>query len=267
MNSPISRPTGSPTSARDRHDGAVALITGAGSGIGLATARVLAHQGARVAITELPGRGHLADALASELQTQGCEVVALALDVRATIAIPAVIGQVVKRFGRLDILVNNAGIQILKPALEIEEEEFDEVMNVNLKGAFMCAQAAAAVMVEQKHGCIVNVASQHGVVGNRLRAPYCASKAGLINLTRALAIEWAEHGIRVNAVSPTFVSNEGNAALIAQPEMAEQIRRGILLGRPATAEDVAWAIHYLASPMSAMVTGHNLMVDGGWTAQ
>ena len=252
--------------ARDRLDGAAVLITGGGSGIGQATARVLARQGARVAVTELPGRGQLAEALVAELRDGGAEAMALTLDVRSTYAIPGVVDQVVRRFGTLDILVNNAGTQILKPALEIEEDEFDQVMNVNLKGAFMCAQAAATVMVGQRRGAIINVASQHGVVGNRLRAPYCASKAGLINLTRALAIEWGEYGIRVNAISPTFVANDSNQAILEEECMAADLRRGILLGRPASSEDVAWGIHYLASPMAAMVTGHNLLVDGGWTA-
>jgi 2-deoxy-D-gluconate 3-dehydrogenase len=250
-----------------RLDGTVALITGGGSGIGCATARILGQQGARVAITELPGRTAMAESLVAELRAQGIEAMAISLDVKASITIPYVIDQVVKTFGRLDILVNNAGIQILKAALDIEEEEFDEVMNVNLKGAFLCCQAAAAIMVKQKHGCIVNVASQHGVVGNRLRAPYCASKAGLINLSRALAIEWAEYGIRVNAISPTFVDNGNNAEIIASAELNEQIKRGVVLGRAATAEEVGWGIYYLASPMASMVTGHNLLIDGGWTAQ
>ncbi|MBQ5949407.1 SDR family NAD(P)-dependent oxidoreductase [Massilia sp. ST3] len=250
-----------------RLDGAVALITGGGSGIGRATAQVLGQRGARVVVTELPGRKALADEIVAELNGLGAEAMAITLDVKATPTIPFVIEQVVRRFGSLDILVNNAGTQILKPALDLEEHEFDEVMNVNLKGAFMCAQAAGAVMADQKRGCIVNVASQHGVVGNSLRAPYCASKAGLINLTRALAIEWAEYGIRVNAISPTFVVNGQNQSMIESGDVAREIQQGVLLGRAATTEEVAWGIYYLASPMASMVTGHNLVIDGGWTAR
>ncbi|MEH6433520.1 SDR family NAD(P)-dependent oxidoreductase [Massilia sp. DD77] len=250
-----------------RLDGAVALITGGGSGIGRATAQVLGQRGARVVVTELPGRKALADEIVAELNGLGAEAMAITLDVKATPTIPFVIEQVVRRFGSLDILVNNAGTQILKPALDLEEHEFDEVMNVNLKGAFMCAQAAGAVMADQKRGCIVNVASQHGVVGNSLRAPYCASKAGLINLTRALAIEWAEYGIRVNAISPTFVVTGQNQSIIESGEVAREIKQGVLLGRAATTEEVAWGIYYLVSPMASMVTGHNLVIDGGWTAR
>ena len=248
-------------------DGAVALITGGGSGIGRATAQVLGHRGARVVVTELPGRTALAEEIVGELKEAGIEAMALSLDVKATPTIPYVIEQVVRRFGSLDILVNNAGTQILKPALDLEEHEFDEVMNVNLKGAFMCSQAAGAVMADQKRGCIVNVASQHGVVGNTMRAPYCASKAGLINLTRALAIEWAEYGIRVNAISPTFVVNGKNQSALESDDIAREIRQGVLLGRAATTEEIAWGIYYLVSPMASMVTGHNLMIDGGWTAR
>jgi 2-deoxy-D-gluconate 3-dehydrogenase len=250
-----------------RLDGLSAVVTGGGSGIGRATAKALAALGARVAVTELVGRGANADAVVGEIRAAGGEAMAIALDVRSAITIPAAMAQVASRFGSLDVLVNNAGTQLFKSALELEESEFDEIMNVNLRGAFFCSQSAADIMVEQRRGCIVNVASQHGVVGNRMRAAYCASKGGLINLTRALAVEWAEHGIRVTAVSPTFVENEANRELLDSGEFRAQIERGVLLGRVATVDEVAAGICYLASPAAAMVTGHNLMVDGGWTAQ
>jgi len=254
----------------DRHTdlvGAVALITGGGSGIGLATAKLLGRHGAKVAFTEMPGRAALAERMVAELRGEQIDAMTLCLDVTQTLTIPHAVDRVARHFGSLDILVNNAGRQLIKPALEIDEDEFDAVMNVNLKGAFMCAQAVASLMVAQGRGCIVNVASQHGVVGNRNRAPYCASKAGLINLSRALAIEWADRGIRVNSVSPTFVATEHNRADIASGPVCTEIENGVLMKRPATPEEVAWGIYYLVSPGASMVTGHNLVIDGGWTAR
>jgi 2-deoxy-D-gluconate 3-dehydrogenase len=248
-------------------DGQVALITGGGSGIGRATALAMAALGAKVAITELPGRSKLADAVVEEIAASGHEALALTLDLRSAITIPNIIDLVVRRFGSLDILVNNAGTQIFKAALELDEDEFDEVISVNLKGAFFCAQAAAEVMRDQGKGCIINVASQHGVVGNTMRAPYCASKGGLINLSRALALEWSPYGIRVNAISPTFVDTGVNRSLLEEPRFADEISAGVPLGCAAVPDDVAGGICYLASPIARMVTGHNLMVDGGWTAR
>lgn len=250
-----------------RLDGAVALITGAGTGIGKATALALAGQGAQVAITELPGMSHRAEAVVNAIREMGREAMALALDVRALLTVESVVGAVADRFGRFDILVNNAGTQVIKPALDLEESEFDEVLNVNLKGAFFCAQAAARIMAVQGGGCIINVASQHGVVGNVNRAPYAASKGGLLALTRALAVEWAPYNIRVNAVSPTFVRTETNVGIFDVPEVADEIKRGVLIGRPAVPDEVAAGILYLSSPAAAMVTGHNLLIDGGWTAR
>lgn len=257
----------SPVSPGAGWAGRVVLVTGGGSGIGQATARLLGRAGARVALTELPGRAAQAEQVVQALRAEGTDALALALDVTQALAVPHVVDRVARHFGRLDVLVNNAGRQLLKPALAVDEDEFDAVLAVNLKGAFFCAQAAAAHMQAQGGGCIVNVASQHGVVGNHNRAPYCASKAGLINLSRALALEWAPLGIRVNAISPTFVANGHNQAALDAPEVAREIADGVPLRRPATAEEVAWGIHYLASPAAAMVTGHNLVIDGGWTAR
>lgn len=250
-----------------RLDGSVALVTGAGSGIGRATALALAASGASVACTDQPGRGEPLRRLADEIRAMGVDAIDATLDVTATVTISTVMDQIAARLGALDILVNNAGAQILKPALDLEEAEFDQVLAVNLKGAFFCAQAAAAIMIEARGGTIINIASQHGVVGNRLRAAYCASKGGLINLTRALAVEWADAGIRVNAVSPTFVDNIGNRAFLQQEAVQTEICDHTPLRRVATMDEIAAGIVYLASPAAAMVTGHNLLIDGGWTAR
>ena len=247
--------------------GKVVLITGAGSGIGRATAQLFAEAGARLALTELPGRGNLLNQQIAEYKAQGCDADSWALDLCQSLTIERVVEQVADRYGRIDVLINNAGMQILKPTLELEEAEFDQLINVNLKGAFLMAQAAGRLMTEQQSGCIINVASQHAVVGNIDRAAYCASKGGLVALSRALAVEWAPFGIRVNAVSPTFVQNEHNQQILQREDIANAIKHGVLLGRAARTDEIAAGILYLASPAAAMVTGHNLLIDGGWTCQ
>ncbi len=247
--------------------GQVAMITGASSGIGRATALLLGSLGAKIAVTDLYAKTRESNQLVSELSGQGVQAMALSIDVRDLTAIENNVRLIRQRFGSIDILVNNAGTQRLKPALEIDEDELDDVISVNLKGPFFCAQAVAAVMIENNGGCIVNVASQHGVVGNVLRAAYCASKGGLVNLTRALAVEWARYKIRVNSISPTFVMNDQNRTLLESPEYQAEIAQNIPLGMSALPNDVAQGICYLVSPAARMVTGHNLLVDGGWTAR
>lgn len=247
--------------------GQVGVVTGAGSGIGLATAVALASHGATVVVTELPARMAAADAVVERIRKDGGQAIAVPLDVKQTLTIPGVIARVADQFGRIDVLVNNAGVTVIKPASAIEPWEFDHVIDVNLKGAFFCAQAVGAVMRVQQGGAIVSIASQHGVVANLDRSPYCASKAGLIHLSKALALEWAPHRIRVNCVSPTFVDNLHNTALLAEGAIADEIRTRTPLGRAATAQEVASAVCFLASRQSAMITGHNLVVDGGWTIQ
>jgi NAD(P)-dependent dehydrogenase (short-subunit alcohol dehydrogenase family) len=201
-----------------------------------------------------------------EVRSTGGDAMSLSLDVRATLTIEDAIATVASHFGRLDVLINNAGTQVLKPALALEDAEFDEVLHVNLKGAFLCAQAAARIMTGRGGGCIVNVASQHGVVGNYNRAAYSASKGGLISLTRSLAVEWARYRIRVNAISPTFVRTDTNGQFLDLEPQKAQIQQRILMGRPASCEEVAAGILFLSSPAAGMVTGHNLLIDGGWTA-
>lgn len=245
----------------------VVLLTGAGSGIGRATAQLFAEAGARLALTELPGRSNLLNQQITEYKALGCDADSWAIDLCQSLTVERVVTQIADRFGQIDILINNAGMQILKPALDLDEAEFDQIINVNLKGAFLMAQAVGRLMTEQQSGCIINVASQHAVVGNIDRAAYCASKGGLVALSRALAVEWAPFGIRVNAISPTFVHNEHNQQLLQRADIANAIKQGILLGRAAHADEIAAGILYLASPAAAMVTGHNLLIDGGWTCQ
>lgn len=246
--------------------GSVAVITGAGSGLGKAIAKALAQHGADVAVTELPGKTALAEETVGELLALGRRAQAIPLDVTDLVSIDALVPAVVGSLGRLDILVNNAGLNIQRQALEVTEEDWDRVLDVNLKGLFFCSQAAGRHMIEHGGGRIVNIASQMGLVGYWRRAAYCSSKAGVVNLTRVLAIEWAKYGINVNAIAPTFVLTPLTAPMFEDADFKADVLARIPLGRLADPDDVANAAVYLASPAAKMVTGQTLAVDGGWTA-
>jgi 2-deoxy-D-gluconate 3-dehydrogenase len=250
-----------------RVDGRTALVTGAGSGLGQAIAIGLAQAGATVALTELPGREAAAAQTVQTIEAAGQRAGAWALDVTHLAMIGAVVGQVLERFGRIDILVNNAGINIPKLALDVTEQDWNRVLDINLKGAFFVAQAAARqALIPQGGGKIINIASQNGVVGFHHRAAYCSSKAGLVNLTRVLALEWAQHGINVNAVGPTFIDTPLTRPMFEDKAFRDEVVGRIPLGRIGRPEDVAGAVVYLSSPAADLVTGHTLLVDGGWTA-
>src|SRR4051794_2048156 len=257
------------TQAVDSLAGMTALVTGAGSGIGQATARALSAAGARVVVTELPDRLERAKATVSELQGAGGHALAVELDVRNLDSISNCIDAAMQAGdGRLDILVNNAGVNVRQPAFEVTEEAWDLVLDTNLKGLFFTAQAAGRVMRDQvpPGGSIVNVSSVVGLVGYYDRAAYCSSKAGVINLSRVLAIEWAPHQIRVNAVCPTFVETPLTQVLLENEAIKSDILGRTPAGRLATPDEVAAAIVFLAGPAARMITGTALTVDGGWTA-
>jgi 2-deoxy-D-gluconate 3-dehydrogenase len=249
-----------------RVDGQIAVVTGAGSGLGEAIGRGLAEAGAAVVLTELPDLLARAERVAAQVRERGGEAYALPLDVTAVDSIQRMVDATLDRYSRIDILVNNAGIQIRRRALEVSEDDWDRVLAVNLRGVFFCAQRVGRHMVARRQGRIINIASQNGLVGMEDRAAYCASKAGVINLTRVLALEWAEFGINVNAVAPTFVRTPLTAPMWEDPELQAGVLRRIPLGRLAEPQDVVGAVVYLASPAAAMVTGATLVVDGGWTA-
>jgi len=246
-------------------DEQVALVTGASKGIGVDIARALAHAGARVALAARDV-GALED-LASEINAGGGEASAIHLDVADVGSIDEAVGAVRDRLGSLDILVNNAGLGANHPAEDVTEADWDEMMNVNLRGLFFCCRAAGRIMLEQGSGRIINMSSQAGVVGIRDHAVYSASKGGVNMLTKVLALEWSERGINVNAIAPTFIYTPGTAERLDQPEYLQGVLDRIPIGRVGTTTDVAAAVIYLASPASAMVSGHILLVDGAWTAQ
>ena len=250
-----------------RLDGQVALVTGASGGLGSAMSRAFAAAGARVALADLPDRMAATLELARSLDTQyGVRTAAVPMDVLDVRGIEVGVAEAEAALGPLDVAVANAGIAIRKPALELTEEDWDRVLDVDLKGVFFTCKAAGRGMVERRRGSVVCIASQNGLVGMEQRAAYCAAKAGVINMTRVLALEWATHNVRVNAVGPTFVQTALTERALNDPATREGILSRIPLGRLGTAEEVANAVLFLASPAASLVTGTCLAVDGGWTA-
>ena len=241
-------------------DGKVALVTGASRGLGAGIATGLREAGATVVGTSRDSKS--AAQVAEQLGT-----IPAVMDVTSVTSVRTSIDRIASEFGRLDLLVNNAGLNIPQGVLDVDEVSWDQVIDTNLKGTFFAAQAATRQMIEQgEGGRIINVASQAGVVGIEERSAYGASKGAVILLTKVLAIELAQHEITVNAVGPTFVATELTRSTLEDPEWRERILSRIPLGRVGEVEDVVAAIVYLASPAADMVTGHTLLVDGGWTA-
>jgi NAD(P)-dependent dehydrogenase (short-subunit alcohol dehydrogenase family) len=238
----------------------VALVTGASRGIGFGLARALADAGARVAVAARAERE--LDELAASIGG-----LSVRMDLRDVASITGGVNRVVKELGGIDILVNNAGLGANHPALEVTEADWDEMMAVNLKGTFFCCQAAGRHMLAKGYGRIVNMSSQASLVGIRDHAVYCASKGGLNQLTRVLALEWSARGVTVNAVAPTFIYTPGTKERLDQPEYLRGVLSRIPIGRVGTIDDVAGAVIFLASDAAALVTGVVLPVDGGWTAQ
>jgi NAD(P)-dependent dehydrogenase (short-subunit alcohol dehydrogenase family) len=246
--------------------GQVAIVTGGGSGIGLATARALAGAGARVAILDrTPPHSAAAEFLDSH---PSCFF--LQGEVADEASVEGAFEAVLSREAKVDIVVNNAGLAIRQAAVDHTRSSFDEVMGVNVVGAFLCARTAARAMIARgEGGSIVNLASIMGLSGGGLypNVSYQTSKGAIVNMTRALAVEWAPHRIRVNAVAPTYVRTPFIAPLLAQPELVRRIEDMTPLHRLAEPEEVAAAILFLAGPGAAMVTGHTLAVEGGFLAQ
>lgn len=246
--------------------GKVALITGGARGIGLETARLLGQAGGRLILLDRDATA-LEKACAS-LHDEGVEAVPLTIDIAETDALKPCFDAVEARFGRLDILVNNAAVVQRHPATELTPRLWRQAMAVNLDAAFECCRLAHPLMVDAGGGAIINVASIMALSGGGFYpiASYHASKGGMVNLTRGLAMEWGRDGIRVNGIAPTWIKTDFNRAFLESPGTAERLLASMPLRRFATTRDAAAAILYLVSPASSMITGHVLPVDGGYLA-
>ena len=243
-----------------------ALVTGTSTGIGRVIALALARAGYDLALTELDTAA-LADTLRHP-DLAGRSVVPLALDLRAPDSIAAAFDTAAKELGAIDLLVNNAGRALIKPAVDVTRAEWDDVIDTNLRGAFLLSQCFGRHCIAQKRGgAIVTIASTHGLTGLAGRSVYGIAKAGLIQMTRMLAIEWAEHDIRANAIAPATVLTPSRAALLSDPKARDAMLARLPTGRFVTPEEVAAAVVYLASDAAASVTGQVLAIDGGLTAQ
>jgi NAD(P)-dependent dehydrogenase (short-subunit alcohol dehydrogenase family) len=247
-------------------DGQVALVTGASRGIGRSLCSALAAAGADVVVgVRDPADGA---AVAAEVEAHGRRAHVERLDVTRRQEIDDAVAGAVAAFGRIDILINNAGLGPENPAEDVTEEDFDLTCAVNLKGTFFVSQVVGRQMIRQGAGRIVNLGSQAGFVALPGESVYCMTKAAISHLTKCLAVEWGPHGITVNAVAPTFIVTPGTAEALDDPAVkADILERIAALHRVGDPMDVAGAVVFLASPAAALITGHTILIDGGWTAR
>jgi NAD(P)-dependent dehydrogenase (short-subunit alcohol dehydrogenase family) len=247
-------------------NGQVALVTAAGRGLGRAISLALAHAGADVALG-LRDVNSASD-LVRDIKSMGRRALPLQMDMTQLDQVFRAVDEAVTHFGQLDILVNNAGLAPGNLAEQVREQDFDLTLNVNLKGTFFASQAAGRVMMRQKRGRIVNMSSQAGFVALPTESVYCMTKAAISHLTKCLAVEWGQYNITVNAVAPTFIFTPGTEEALADPSFrADTIERIAALHRIGEPMEVAGAVVFLASPAASLITGHTILIDGGWTAR
>ena len=246
-------------------EGKVAIVTGGSRGIGRAIALAFAEAGADMVVCSRALDGELG-AVAEEIRGLGRRSLAVQADITRKDAVDNLVQRAMDEFGVIDILVNNAGIIIRAPLVEQSEEDWDRVIDINLKGCYLCSQAVGKRMIGQKKGNIINLASIRAVIPFRGRASYCAAKAGVAMLTRVLALELAGYNIRVNAIGPGWVKTELNKSFWSDPKTLKQIEAEIALGRWAMPSEIANVALFLASDASSYLTGHTILVDGGLVA-
>ena len=246
--------------------GQVALVTGAARGLGRAISLALANAGADVALglRDVNAAGDLPQTI----QAMGRRVLPLQMDMAHLDQIGAAIDQAAAQFGKLHILVNNAGIAPENPAEKVRESDYDLTLAVNVKGTFFASQAAGRIMIRQGAGRIINMSSQAGFAALPGESVYCMTKAAIAHLTKCLAVEWGKYGINVNAVAPTFIHTPGTEQFLSNPENhADTVERIAALHRIGEPMEVAGAVVFLASDAASMITGHTMLIDGGWTAR
>jgi NAD(P)-dependent dehydrogenase (short-subunit alcohol dehydrogenase family) len=246
--------------------GKIALVTGAARGLGRAIALALAEAGADVAVGL---RDITSDSgVIAEIAARGRRALPLQMDMARPEQIRQAFDRTLQEFGRLDILVNNAGIAPDNLAENVTEADFDQTVDINLKGTFFACQAAGRIMIQQKGGCIINMGSQAAFAALPTESVYCMTKAGISHLTKCLAVEWGKYNINVNAVAPTFIHTPGTQGALADAEFRQDvIDRIAALHRIGEPIEVAGAVVFLASPAASLITGHTLVIDGGWTAR
>lgn len=246
--------------------GKTALVTASARGLGRAISLALANAGADVALGLRDVRAH--GGLPGEIESLGRRALPLQMDVTSLDQIFRAVDDTVAQFGRLDILVNNAGVAPDNLAENVREEDFDLTLAVNLKGTFFTSQAAGRVMIRQNGGRMINISSQAGFVALPTESVYCMTKAAIVHLTKCLAVEWGKYNITVNAVAPTFIVTPGTEACLADPAFhADVVERIAALHRIGQPLDVVGSVVFLASPAASLITGHTIVIDGGWTAR
>ena len=243
--------------------GRVAVVTGGRRGIGRAIALALAEAGADIALGDRVVDDGELNAVADEVKKRGRRALAVKADVTDKADVDNFVQKVVAEFGAIDILVNNAAMNIRAPLLELREDGWDKVIDTDLKGYYLCSQAVGRIMVEQKRGNIINIASTAAMYTAPEMGAYCIAKAGVVMLTRILAVELAQYNIRVNAVAPSMVKTKFSQPLWSDPETLKEIEAGIPLGRMAEPSDIVGSVLFLASDAAGYITGHTIVVDGG----
>lgn len=245
--------------------GKVVIVTGATKGIGNGIAKSMAQAGANVVVVSR-SQGDC-DKVAQDLCGLGVQALPVAADVTKVASIQNVVDRTVDKFGCIDVLVNNAGAVLARKAEDISEEDWDKVINLDLKGAFFCAQIAGRKMIEQNRGKIINISSMWGLVAFKGFLPYCVAKGGILQMTRSLALEWARYDIQVNAICPGYILTALNEAELTDEKIAPGLLRKIPAKRFGDVQDLVGAALYLASDFSNYMTGAHMTIDGGWTIE